>query len=197
MRERMYLLCLQVFLLFSLGTNTAVVYADEPFLGEVRWFAGNFAPRGWALCDGQILSINSNQALYSLLGTTYGGDGRTTFGLPDLRGRGMVHEGQGVGLTNRLLGERSGAEGETLNANQISVHTHSLRADSSGGDSVLPNDRVISKVGRLRVFDSAPGVNMGASSIASVGGGQSHNNMQPNIALNCIIALQGLFPSRN
>lgn len=178
------------------GVST-VNAGNEPFLGEVQWFAGNFAPRGWAFCDGQLLPINGNEALFSILGTTYGGDGRTTLGLPDMRGRGMVHDGSGPGLTSRRLGEKSGRETETLTATQLPNHTHTLRADSSGGDTVLPNDRVISKVGRLRVFDGAPDVDMGASSIASVGGGQSHNNMQPNIALNCIIALQGVFPPRN
>lgn len=197
MSNKLYLLWLYGCCLLSLGSITTFAHADEPFIGEVRWFAGNFAPRGWALCDGQLLPILSNEALFSILGTTYGGDGRTTFGLPDLRGRGMIHEGQGPGLNNRRLGEKSGTEDETLTANQMPSHKHTLRADSSGGDSVLPNDRVISKVGRLRIFDDAPDSNMGASSIASVGGGQSHNNMQPNIALNCIIALQGIFPSRN
>jgi len=197
MRNKLYLLCLQACVFFTLGVNATVANADEPFIGEVRWFAGNFAPRGWAFCDGQLLPINGNEALFSILGTTYGGDGRTTLGLPDMRGRGMVHDGSGPGLTSRRLGEKSGRETETLTATQLPNHTHTLRADSSGGDTVLPNDRVISKVGRLRVFDGAPDVDMGASSIASVGGGQSHNNMQPNIALNCIIALQGVFPPRN
>lgn len=197
MRNKLYLLCLQACMLISLGTITTVAHADEPFLGEVRWFAGNFTPRGWASCDGQLLPISSNQALFSILGTTYGGDGRTTFGLPALRGRGMVHNGSGPGLTPRRLGEKSGRETETLTATQLPNHTHTLRADSSGGDSVLPNDRVISKVGRLRVFSNSHDGVMGASSIASAGGGQSHNNMQPNIALNCIIALQGIYPPRD
>ncbi len=197
MRIKLYLLCLQACLLVSLSTQTTAVHADTPFIGEVRWFAGNFAPRGWALCDGQLMQISANTALFSILGTTYGGDGRTSFGLPDLRGRGMVHAGNGPGLTTRSPGQKAGAETETLAENEMPDHTHTLRADSSGGDSVLPNDRVISKIGRLRVFDGAPAVNMGGSSIASAGNGQSHNNIQPNIALNCIIALQGIFPSRN
>lgn len=197
MCKKMYLLCLQVFMLFSLGASTTIVQADTPFIGEVRWFAGNFAPQDWAFCDGRLLDIASNSALFSLLGTNYGGDGRVTFGIPDLRGRGMVHVGAGPGLTTRPQGQKAGTETETLNVDQLPAHNHAMRADSSGGDSVLPNDRVISKVGRLRVFDGAPDVDIGASSIASVGGGQSHNNMQPNIALNCIIALQGIFPSRN
>ncbi len=99
MRNKILLHCMHVCMLFSLGASTTVVYADTPFIGEVRWFAGNFAPRGWALCDGQLLQISQNSALFSLLGTTYGGDGRTTFGLPDMQGRGMVHVGNGPGST--------------------------------------------------------------------------------------------------
>ena len=196
MRNKIYLLCLHVCMLFSLGASTAVVYA-EPFLGEVRWFAGNFAPRGWAFCDGQLLSISQNTALFSILGTTYGGDGRTTFGLPDVRGRVIIHQGTGPGLTNRRLGQKAGAESETLNNTQLPSHAHTLRADSSGGDSVLPNNRVVSKIGRLRTFADVPDSDMGATSIAGAGGSQSHNNMQPYTSLNCIIALQGVFPSRN
>jgi microcystin-dependent protein len=197
MRNKIYLLCLHVCMLFSLGASTTVTYADEPFIGEVRWFAGNFAPRNWALCDGQLLAINQNQALFSLLGTNYGGDGRTTFGLPEMRGRGMVHHGTGSGLTNRRLGQKAGAESETLNNTQLPSHAHTLRADSSGGDSVLPEDRVVSKVGRLRIFADTPDSDMGAASITGAGGNQPHNNMQPYTSLNCIIALQGLYPPRN
>lgn len=195
MRIKLYLLCLQACLLVSLSTQTTAVHADTPFIGEVRWFAGNFAPRGWAPCDGQLLPISANTALFSILGTTYGGDGRITFGLPDLRGRGMVHAGTGPGLVTRSPGQKGGAETETLAENKMPNHTHTLLADSSGGDSVLPNDRVISRAGRLRVFTAAPDTNMGDSSIVLSGSGQPHNNMQPSIALNCIIALQGIFPS--
>jgi microcystin-dependent protein len=198
MHRNIYFLCLHLCFLVTLGTITMVANAaEEPFLGEVRWFAGNFAPRGWAFCDGQLLPIAENTALFSLLGTIYGGDGRTTFALPDMRGRGMIHEGAGLGLSSRVLGEKSGTESHILIANQIPSHQHKLRGDSSGGDSVLPNDRVVSKVGRLRIFNSAPDVNMGNSSIAAEGGGQSHNNVQPNIALTCIIATQGVYPSRS
>jgi microcystin-dependent protein len=197
MHKKLYFLCLHVCFLVTLGASTMVANADEPFIGEVRWFAGNFAPRGWALCDGQLLPITQNLALFSILGTTYGGDGVTFFALPDVRGRGMVHAGNGPGLTPRQNGQKGGTETETLSENQMQSHAHTLRGDSSGGDSVLPNDRVISKVGRLRIFASAPDVDMGVTSIAMEGGGQSHNNMQPNIALTCIIATRGLFPSRS
>ena len=197
MRKKIKLLCLQACLLLSLNTITSTSYADEPFVGEVRWFAGNFAPRGWAYCDGQILPIPGNEALFSLLGTTYGGDGRTTFGLPDMRGRAMVHQGSGPGLANRPLGQKSGSEAVALNSTQLPSHNHTLRADNSGGDSVLPETRVVSKVGRLRVYGGAIDTNMGASSIAEAGGSDPHNNMQPYKTLNCIIALTGRYPSRS
>lgn len=196
MYKKTYLLCLQACLFFSVAAVSEASYAEEPFVGEVRWFAGNFAPRGWAECDGQILPISNNTALFSILGTTYGGDGRTTFGLPDMQGRGMVHTGNGLGLSSRPLGQKSGTESETLQVTQVPSHTHNLKADSSGGDSVLPDGRLLSKVGRLRVFDNNPDVDMGASSITA-SANQSHNNMQPNISLTCIIALQGIFPPRN
>ena len=196
MLKPLFLLSAQVCMLFTLAAGTAVTHADEPFIGEVRWFAGNFAPRGWSFCDGQLLAITTNEALFSLLGTSYGGDGRTTFGLPDMRGRGMVHAGSGPGLTNRRLGQKGGSETVTLTENELPVHTHTLSADSSGGDSVMPDGRVISKVGRLRVFNNAPDSDMGSTAITSTGAGQAHNNVQPSIALNCIIALQGIYPSR-
>jgi microcystin-dependent protein len=197
MYKKMYLLCLQACLFFSLSAITTVTYADEPFIGEVRWFAGNFAPRGWAKCDGQLLAISSNTALFSLLGTTYGGDGRTTFGLPAMRGRDMVHVGTGPGLSAKSPGQKSGSETVILTTTQLPNHAHGLRADSSGGDSVLAEGRVLSKVGRLRVFDNNPDSDMGATSLANAGGSQSHNNMQPYIPLTCIIAVQGLYPSRS
>lgn len=197
MRIKLQVYCLNLCLLFSLGLVSSTSYADEPFIGEVRWFAGNFAPRGWANCDGQLLAISQNTALFSLLGTTYGGDGRTTFGLPDLRGRAMVHEGRGPGLSDRRLGQRSGSETEVLTASQIPSHNHQLKANSSRGDSVLPNDRVLANTGRTRLY-SAPGSDsMGVTSIASSGQGDAHENMQPFITLRCIIAIQGLYPSRS
>jgi microcystin-dependent protein len=197
MHKKLAMLCLQACLLLPLGMSSMGAHADEPFLGEVRWFAGNFAPRGWATCNGQVLAINQNEALFSLLGTTYGGDGRTTFALPDLRGRGMVHVGSEPGLTQRVQGQNGGTESETLTVNQLPAHTHTLRADSSGGDSVLTNDRVLSQAGRLQAYSGTANTDMDTSALTSAGGGQPHNNMQPSIALTCIIALQGIFPSRN
>ncbi len=200
MRSKLYILCVQIGMLFYLGGNSVAVSASafEPYLGEVRWFAGNFAPRGWAFCDGQLLTLAQNTALFSLLGTNYGGDGRSTFGLPDMRGRGMMHAGRGPGLTPRQLGQKSGAESVVMNEAELPSHTHALKADSTGGDSILPNDRVISKAGRLKAFAPAAGaVDMGATAVENAGGSQGHNNMQPYVTANCIIALVGVYPSQN
>ena len=182
--------------LFS-GTSTVNAGID-PFIGEVQWFAGNFAPRGWAFCDGQLLSISQNTALFSILGTTYGGDGRTTFGLPDVRGRVIIHQGTGPGLTNRRLGQKAGAESETLSVNQMPSHAHTLRASGGSATAVAPAGNVLASPGRTRLYDSGTAnTNMNTAAITSTGGTQSHNNMQPYNTLSCIIALQGLFPSRN
>ncbi len=170
----------------------------DPFIGEIQWFAGNFAPRGWAFCDGQLLPISSYTALFSILGTTYGGDGRTTFALPDVRGRVIVHEGAGPGLSSRRLGEEGGTETETLNTNQMPSHTHTLRANSGPSSEVSPTNNVLASPGRTRLYESGDAnTNMNSSSVAASGGGLSHNNMQPYTTLQCIIALEGIFPSRS
>jgi len=170
---------------------------SEPFLGQIKMFGGNFAPRGWALCDGQLLSINANQSLFSILGTTYGGDGRTTFGLPELRGRAAVHPGAN-GVT---LGERIGAEMVTLDQNQIPGHTHRPRGTSNPGSTGDPADKAFAtKVIFTSSYygDPANGTApMHDDVIGNTGGGQGHENMQPFIVINFIIALQGIFPSRN
>ncbi len=165
----------------------------EPFLGQIVMFAGNFAPRGWAFCDGQLLPISQNSALFSILGTTYGGDGRTTFALPDLRGRVPVHQGNGPGLSDRRLGSKGGAETVTLNTNQIPSHNHSLNI-SNNNHGQKPNS---SQVLGPSAFDDDPSVTLKSSSIGNSGGGQPHNNMQPFGCVNFIIALQGTFPSRS
>ena len=172
---------------------------SEPFIGEIKMFAGNFAPRGWALCDGQLLSIAQNNALFALLGTTYGGDGRTTFGLPDMRGRIPVHPGSGPGLTTRRQGEKSGAETHTLTMNEISNHTHNVQAINKPGDSGNPENRLwaSSSGAPLSYSDANPGDEMSPDAIVAVGGGQQHNNMMPTLCVNFIIALFGIFPSRN
>ena len=170
---------------------------SEPFLAEIRIFGFNFPPRGWAACDGQILPINQNQALYSLLGTTYGGDGRTTFALPELRGRVPLHEGSDPGLSSRTLGAGGGTELVTLTTLQMPSHLHTLQATSNPADSRTPATKV-----PATAVDDLYGVpedlvNSAAAAVEENSGGQSHQNMQPYLVLNFCIALQGLFPSRN
>ena len=171
--------------------------ANTPFIGEVAWVPYNFAPRGWASCDGQILPINQHPALFSLLGTTYGGDGRTTFALPDVRSRTMLHVGQGPGLTDRRLGERGGAETHTLTPAEIPAHSHSLNASSGRATSSSPTGNSLANTGRSPTYADTPDVAIYAGSVGNTGGNQAHNNMQPYTVLHCIIALQGIFPSRN
>jgi len=183
---------------------TSSVQAElDPFIGEIQFFAGNFAPRGWAFCDGQLLDIAQNTALFSILGTTYGGDGRTNFALPDMRGRIPVHVGQGIGLSPRALGEKSGTETNNLSLNQMPVHSHSLNARSSSARSTVPTGNTLARTrSNLRAYENVSATNpadaqLDTVSIANAGTGASVNNMHPSIAVNCIIALEGLFPSRN
>ena len=170
---------------------------SEPFIGEIRIFAGNFAPRGWALCDGQLLDIASHSALFSILGTTYGGDGRTTLGLPELRGRVPVHAGNGPGVDNVSLGQKSGSNTQTLTVNQLPSHSHTLRANTLGGSTDDPSAASFGEAPDDMYNTSAATVAMSSSSIQETGGGQPVSIMQPFLGLNFIIALVGLFPSRN
>ena len=172
----------------------------EPFIGQIIMFGGNFAPIGWALCDGQLLPIADNQALFSILGTTYGGDGRTTFGLPDLRGRVAVHPGAGPGLSTYSLGQKGGAEQVTLTGNEMPSHNHNSRVHSGTADSKSPVNNVLSgNTGRVASTYSseAPDADMNAGAIANTGGNQPHSNVEPYQCVNFIIALVGIYPSRN
>ncbi len=172
----------------------------EPFIGQILMFAGNFAPRGWAFCEGQLLAISQYQALFSILGTTYGGDGRTTFALPDMRGRVSIHPRQGPGLNNYGLGQKGGAEQVTLTTDQMPAHSHTLNANKDRGDSPDPGGASIADSrGRDKDYMQSGDVNvtMSANSIASSGGGQPHENRQPYLAVNYIIALMGTYPSRS
>lgn len=175
----------------------ATTDALSPMLGEMKWVAFNYAPRGWAKCEGQLLAISQNSALFSLLGTTYGGDGRTTFALPDMRGRIMVHAGNGPGLSPRRLGEKSGEENHTLNTVSMPNHSHTVMATSNTGNSTAPDSAVVASQQRSKYFTTnTSNVNLDSSAISSTGGSQGHNNMAPTNTLTCIIALQGLYPSR-
>lgn len=172
---------------------------SEPFVGEVRMFAGNFAPRGWAFCDGQLLAVSQNDALFSLLGTIYGGDGRTTFGLPDLRGRVPIHAGSGPGLSPRRLGAKGGAENVTLTVNQLPSHSHTFQASKEPG--LLPNpssDTVLATSNVIELFaEDSQDQNMATAAITNIGGSRSHSNLQPFLCINYIIALFGIYPSRH
>lgn len=168
---------------------------STPFIAEIVMFGGNFAPRSWAFCSGQILSIAQNTALFSILGTTYGGNGQTTFALPDLRGRVPMHPGNGPGLTPRSLGEQAGTETVTLITNQIPAHNHALIANNTAANDNLPNGNALSD-GSIYT-SAAPNAQMNVASIGNTGGNQPHNNIQPFTCVNFIIATQGIFPSRN
>jgi len=164
----------------------------EPFLSEIRIFSFVFAPNGWALCNGQLLPINQNQALFSLLGTTYGGDGRVNFALPDLRGRSPVHVGDGI-----TLGERAGEASHTLSIAELPTHTHAAGCSTAVGDLPSPANNVWAQATAQPYTSNAPGATMNPAAITNVGGSQAHLNMSPFLTLNFCIALQGIFPSPN
>ena len=168
----------------------------EPFLAEIRLMSFNFPPKGWAMCNGQLLPINQNQALFALLGTTYGGDGRVTFALPDLRGRCPLHAGAGI-----ALGERGGAETHTLTVNELPSHTHALAANSDVANTHLPGAALPAGKPRGGINRYAPAgtgnSTMHAGSLSSSGGNQPHENRQPFLTLTFAIALQGIFPSQS
>lgn len=174
---------------------------SEPFIAEIRIFAGNFAPRGWAFCDGQLLPISQNTALFSLIGTTYGGDGRTTTALPNLEGRAPMHPGRGPGLTARRLGERGGVETVTLSEAQMPSHTHQAMAQGIPGNRPGPDGTTFTTtIGATPYLGGSPPpslVSFAPQMLQNTGGSQEHNNMQPYLAINFIIALIGLYPSRS
>ncbi len=165
---------------------------SEPFLAEIRIVGFNFAPRGWAFCDGQILPINQNQSLYSLLGTNYGGDGRTSFALPDLRSRTPIHRSDG-----HPLAQKGGAETVTLTAAEIAAHSHSVKASTAPANQAVATGRILGSASIYRNPEAATTTALRSGTITNAGGGQAHNNMQPYLTLAFVIALRGLFPSRN
>jgi len=162
-------------------------------------FAGNFAPRNWALCDGQLLAVSQNDALFSLLGTIYGGDGRTTFGLPDLRGRLPMHTGTGPGLSPRSMGQKQGEETVTINPGEVPSHNHDMRVSTAPGTQNVPSGGFLASSPSVRLYRPEPpaGTNLAADTVGpSPGGSQSHNNLMPFLCVNFIIALFGIYPSR-
>lgn len=173
----------------------------EPFIGEIRLFAGSYAPVGWALCNGQLVPLGQNTALYSLIGTTYGGDGKTNFALPNLKGRAPMHAGAGPGLTPHYLGEAGGKASVPLVAGQMPAHSHVPGCYDGPGNADAPTDAVwAGKAGRGAVAAYAPAPTadgaMNAQALSSMGSGKAHNNRQPYLGLNFIIALNGIFPQR-
>jgi len=171
---------------------------SEPFVGEIRMFAGNFAPRGWAFCNGQLLAVSQNDALFSLLGTIYGGDGRTTFGLPDMRGRLPVHAGNGPGLSTRRLGAEGGSEQITLTVNHLPSHTHSFQATDQLADTSIPANKALAKSSSGDVYiNENPDTALAGNAVSNFGGSQNHANLMPFLCVHFIIALIGIYPSRN
>jgi microcystin-dependent protein len=174
---------------------------SEPFIAEIRIFAGNFAPRSWAFCDGQLLPVAQNTALFSLIGTTYGGDGRSTTALPNLQGRAPMHPGRGPGLTSRRLGQRGGVETVTLTEAQMPNHKHTLMGSAEDAEDNDPGGNVMCNATGGAIYQTSTDANLVPFSDKflknEAGGSQAHNNMQPYIAINYIIALQGLYPSRS
>ncbi|WP_105172806.1 phage tail protein [Pseudoalteromonas sp. T1lg24] len=174
----------------------------DPFIGEIRMFAGNFAPRQWAMCNGQVIAISQNDALFSLIGTFYGGDGRSTFAIPDMRGRIPMQWGNGPGLTPRPIGQKTGEETVTLLPTQIPSHTHAFQASLDSVSSVDPTNTVLGTFAAsdqmyTETFEQADKGTMNSSSVMNAGGSQAHTNSMPFQCLTYIICLLGVYPSRN
>jgi len=171
----------------------------DPFLAEIRIFSFNFPPNGWAFCNGQLILITQNSALFSIIGTYYGGNGRTNYGLPNFQGRTPMHVGQGSGLSFHIQGETGGTETVTLFQNQIPLHNHNLMAAPLNSQSISPTNNSLGRGNPVRVYNNtigAPDATMATNSIAPSGGNLPHNNMMPYLTMNFCIALQGIFPAR-
>lgn len=188
-----------VILVFLLIGNQKGFCQDNPYIGQIKMFAGNFAPAGWALCNGQLLPISENEALFAIIGTTYGGDGQTTFALPDLRGRVPMHTGTGAGLTTRVLGEMSGSETTTMTINQMPAHSHLVAGTTSDGNQSTPTGNIFAntKILDKEYSDAAADTTMKSVMVGNTGGNLPINNVQPFLAVNFIISLYGIFPSQN
>jgi microcystin-dependent protein len=195
---RRYLILLGVVAILTSSPRASGQSADDPFVGEIIIVAFNFEPPGWAFCDGRLMAISQDTALFALLGTTYGGDGQTTFALPDLRGRVPIHQGQGNGPSNYVMGQTGGEETVTLTINQIPAHNHSIAGESSVGSTNNPAGGIWASQSHLNVYSSSFGnTAMNPGSVSTAGGSQPHDNRSPYLALNYIISLFGIFPSQN
>lgn len=172
---------------------------SNPYVGEIRMFGGNFAPAGWAFCDGALMAISENDTLFTLIGTTYGGDGQETFGLPDLRGRAPLHMGTDKSGNTYTIGEQFGVESVTLKTQQIPVHNHALIASTAAGLQNSPANQVIAASPSVKVFiqDTPDSTLNNANSVTQTGGSQPHDNMQPYLCINFIISLYGIFPTQS
>lgn len=169
----------------------------EPYIGEIRMFAGNFPPVGWMFCEGQTMAISENDALFTLIGTTYGGDGQETFNLPNLASRVPIHMGTGPGGTTYQLGELAGTEQETLTVQQIPIHSHSLLASTGPGSVNGPGGNITAESAAVKIYiEDTPSAGMNGSAITPTGGSQPHENTQPFLCINFIISLFGVFPSQ-
>jgi microcystin-dependent protein len=169
-----------------------------PYVGEIRLFAGNFAPLGWVMCQGQLMAIAENDTLFNLIGTTYGGDGQSTFGVPDLQGRVPVHVGNGPGLSGYVIGEKTGVPSVTLTVNQIPAHNHAWLASTASGSSDVPGDNVLASPPEVKLFIKGPATfALPPATVAPVGGSQPHDNLMPTLAVSYIMSLYGEFPPHN
>lgn len=170
----------------------------EPFIGEIRMFGGNFAPAGWAFCQGQLMPISENDALFTLIGTTYGGDGQETFGIPDLQGRAPMHAGQGPGITqNYQLGEKAGVESVTLTTQQIPIHNHTVVASTNVASATTASGNITASSNQLKIYDQGGTSKLFANNaLTPVGGNQPHENVQPYLTISFILSLFGVFPSQ-
>lgn len=174
----------------------------ESFVGDIRLFAGTFAPRGWLLCNGALLSISEYETLFALIGTTYGGDGQTTFAVPDLRGRVPVGQGAGPGLAPRVMGQVYGSENVTLLTTQMPQHAHTLNATAAAATSAQPAGRLFAQAGADKIYGPPPATGpqpqaMSGNAVSPAGGSQPHTNIMPSMAINYIIAVEGIYPTRN
>lgn len=189
-------LFLSLMLCSQLLPARSVIAGDQPFVAEIAWVAFSVIPKGWARCDGQLMPISPNVALFSLLGTQYGGDGKSTFALPDMQGRLLINSGQGAGLADYYQGESGGEDSQTLVTSEMPSHNHTLKASTNSGTVTSPADAYFGAATSGTQYGNAPSAAMAPFALNIAGSSQPHNNMMPYTTLHCIIAMQGVFPAR-